>query len=160
MMPYEAHRCPTVCSGADQRKHESSGLCEGNLPVTSEFPSQRASNAEMFSFDDIIMSPWANKNFNFLNKKIYKRLSSQLRDSLNSTGYFKLWHYFKVYPRNIAIIFLNKGLIFDVSPDFFIMKSYDRRVTDVTDESVCNYLYYLGGHRVSRSSLVESETEK
>ena len=31
------------------------GLCEGNLPVTGEFPTQRASNAEMFPFDDIIM---------------------------------------------------------------------------------------------------------
>ena len=28
----------------------------GNSPVTGEFPAQRASNAEMFSFDDIIMS--------------------------------------------------------------------------------------------------------
>ena len=31
------------------------GLCEGNSPVTSEFPTQRASNAEMFPFDDVIM---------------------------------------------------------------------------------------------------------
>ena len=46
----------TVCSGADQRKHQSSfstimkfrgtALCEGNSPVTGEFPAQRASNAE------------------------------------------------------------------------------------------------------------------
>ena len=32
------------------------GLCEGNSPVTDEFPAQTASNAEMFSFDDVIMS--------------------------------------------------------------------------------------------------------
>ena len=32
------------CWGADQRKHQSSG--EGNLLVTSGFPSQRASNAK------------------------------------------------------------------------------------------------------------------
>ena len=41
-----------VCSGADQRKHQSSailGLCEGNPPVTDGFPSQRASNAENVS---------------------------------------------------------------------------------------------------------------
>ena len=41
--------CSTVCSGADQRKHRSSAsltLCEGNSPVTGEFPSQRASDAE------------------------------------------------------------------------------------------------------------------
>ena len=31
------------------------GLCEGNSPVTGEFPTQRASNAEMFPFDDAIM---------------------------------------------------------------------------------------------------------
>ena len=42
--------CSTVCSGADQ--HQSAGvtgLCEGNSPVTGEFPSQRASNAEKLS---------------------------------------------------------------------------------------------------------------
>ena len=33
-----------VCSDADQRKHHR--LCEGNSPVTAEFPAQRASNAE------------------------------------------------------------------------------------------------------------------
>ena len=31
------------------------GLCQGNSPVTGEIPAQRASNAEMFSFDDVIM---------------------------------------------------------------------------------------------------------
>ena len=40
----------TVCSGADQRKPQSSvllaGICEGNSPLTGEFPAQRASNAE------------------------------------------------------------------------------------------------------------------
>ena len=43
--------CSTVCSGADKRKHQSSltDLCEGNLPVTGEFPSQWASNAENVS---------------------------------------------------------------------------------------------------------------
>ena len=38
--------CWTVCSGGDQRKHQSSGLlalCSGNSPV-------------MFSFDDVIMN--------------------------------------------------------------------------------------------------------
>ena len=39
----------TVCLGADQRKYQSPAalvLCEGNSPVTGEFPSQRASDAE------------------------------------------------------------------------------------------------------------------
>ena len=31
------------------------GLSEGISPVTSEFPAQRASNAENVSFDDVIM---------------------------------------------------------------------------------------------------------
>ena len=43
----------SVYSGADLRKHRSSAyvtaLCEGNLPVTGEFPAQRASNAENVS---------------------------------------------------------------------------------------------------------------
>ena len=32
------------------------GLCEGNSPVNGEFPSQVASSAEMFRFDDVIMT--------------------------------------------------------------------------------------------------------
>ena len=32
-----------------------SGLCGGNASVTGEFPAQRASNAEMVPFDDVIM---------------------------------------------------------------------------------------------------------
>ena len=31
------------------------GFCVGNSPVTGEFPTQMASNAEMFPFDDVIM---------------------------------------------------------------------------------------------------------
>ena len=37
-------------------KFRDNGLCEGNSPVTGEFPLQRASNAEMYPFDDVIMS--------------------------------------------------------------------------------------------------------
>ena len=40
----------TVYSGADQRKHQSSGSL-----VFWEFPAQMASDAEMFPFDDVIM---------------------------------------------------------------------------------------------------------
>ena len=39
-----------VCSGADQRKHQSSALLAiVNSPVTSEFPVQMASNVENVS---------------------------------------------------------------------------------------------------------------
>ena len=31
------------------------GLCEGNSPVTGEFPAQRPVTRKMFSFDDVIM---------------------------------------------------------------------------------------------------------
>ena len=33
------------------------GLCERNSPVTGEFHAQRASDAEMLPFDDVIMIP-------------------------------------------------------------------------------------------------------
>ena len=39
----------TVYSGVDQRKIHATGLCEGNSPVTGEFPVQMASNAENVS---------------------------------------------------------------------------------------------------------------
>ena len=41
-----------VCWGPDHRKHQKlrvTGLCEGNSPVTGEFPAQRASDAENVS---------------------------------------------------------------------------------------------------------------
>ena len=41
--------CSTFCSGADQRKALRHGLCEGNSPVTGDFPVQRSSNAENVS---------------------------------------------------------------------------------------------------------------
>ena len=36
-------------------KRSVTGLCEGNSPLTGEFPAQRASNAENVSIDDVIM---------------------------------------------------------------------------------------------------------
>ena len=50
--------CSSVCSGAAQRKHQSSSslaFVGGYPPVTGGFPSQRASNVEMFPFDDVII---------------------------------------------------------------------------------------------------------
>ena len=37
------------------------GLCAGNSPGTGEFPAQMASNAEMFPFDDVIMTKGTQK---------------------------------------------------------------------------------------------------
>ena len=36
-------------------KFRITDLCEGNSPLTCEFPAQKASNGEMFPFDDVIM---------------------------------------------------------------------------------------------------------
>ena len=48
-----------ICSGVDQRKHQSSkslAFVSGILPVTGEFPAQRASNTENVSINfDVIM---------------------------------------------------------------------------------------------------------
>ena len=41
-----------------QQRHEKPvalNLCEGNSPMTDDFPAQRASNPEMFPFADVIM---------------------------------------------------------------------------------------------------------
>ena len=54
--------CSTVYSDGDQRKHlklRVTGLCAGNSPATGEFSAQMASKAEIFPFDDVIMS-WTN----------------------------------------------------------------------------------------------------
>ena len=45
----------TICSGADQRKYQSSALPAFELS-TAKLPAQRASRAENVSFDDVIMA--------------------------------------------------------------------------------------------------------
>ena len=48
----------TVYSRSRSKKtsgHRVTGFCEGNSPVTGEFPAQMASNANIFPFDDVIM---------------------------------------------------------------------------------------------------------
>ena len=46
---------PFVQAQIKKWKLRVTGLCEGNSPVPDEFPAQRASNAENFPFDDVIM---------------------------------------------------------------------------------------------------------
>ena len=43
------------CRSKKTSKLRVTGLCAGNSPLTGEFPAQRASNGEMFPFDDVIM---------------------------------------------------------------------------------------------------------
>ena len=56
-----------IYSGADKKniKLRVTGLCEGNSPVTGDFPAQKASNAENVSFDDVIMW-WMKRDLNYL----------------------------------------------------------------------------------------------
>ena len=43
------------CISTKISKLRLTGLCVGNSPVNGEFPAQRAINADMFPFDDIII---------------------------------------------------------------------------------------------------------
>ena len=45
------------CRPKKTSKLRVTSLCAGNSPVTALFPTQRASNAKMFPFDDVIMMP-------------------------------------------------------------------------------------------------------
>ena len=47
------HMCR--CRSKKTSKLRVTGFCQGNSPVTGEFPSQRASYVEIFPFDDVIM---------------------------------------------------------------------------------------------------------
>ena len=44
-----------MCRSKKTSKLLVTGLCAENSPGTGEFPAQKASNAEMFPFDDVIM---------------------------------------------------------------------------------------------------------
>ena len=54
------------------------GLCAGNSPGTGEFPTQRASDAEMFPFDDVIMKQ----------QKHYKWNMTRIQGAINKSP----WH--------------------------------------------------------------------
>ena len=47
--------CSAVCSGADQRKHQSSATLAFVRGIHRWFPSQRPVTQKMFPFDDVIM---------------------------------------------------------------------------------------------------------
>ena len=48
--------CWFRCKVKKTSKLRVTGLCAGNSPVTGEFPTQKARNAEKFPFDDVIIS--------------------------------------------------------------------------------------------------------
>ena len=56
---HQPHDCLLTCLFRQRPKKTSklrvTGLCGGNSPGTSEFPAQKASNAENVSIDDVIM---------------------------------------------------------------------------------------------------------
>ena len=56
---HQSHKCLLNylfrCKSKKTSKLRITGLCAGNSPVTSEFPTQRFSNVENVSIDDIIM---------------------------------------------------------------------------------------------------------
>ena len=62
-MPLVSHYSDVIMSAMTFRRTSKgtsklggTGLCEGNPPVTGGFPSQRASNAEMRPFADVVVS--------------------------------------------------------------------------------------------------------
>ena len=89
-----------VCPGADKKKSKLhvTGLCEGNSPVSSEFPAQRASNAKNVSiwwYDDtndnllsieplwIIFSKEFNQNMNtFSQERTFKNVRKVVQVSM------------------------------------------------------------------------------
>ena len=50
--------CSTVCSGLHEKEKSKlrvAGICEGNSPVTGEFPAQSPVTRRMLPLDDVIM---------------------------------------------------------------------------------------------------------
>ena len=61
------------------------GLCAGNSPETGEFPAQRASNAEMFPFDDVIMfSRFVASSYKSMSCYFFRWTGSESQRSLSS----------------------------------------------------------------------------
>ena len=75
-------------------KPRVTGFCEGNSPVNGEFPTQRASNAEMFPFDDVIMylfftniNTWFSCGVTWKNGKFESGLNNLTGISLDMTSW-------------------------------------------------------------------------
>ena len=89
----------TVYSDTDQKKTSKlrvTGLCEGNSPVTGEFPSQMASNAKKLPIDDVIMILIKVQHFSLMRSHLKRSSAKWLPfcpggDELNSR--FLPWHW-------------------------------------------------------------------
>ena len=80
----------TVCSGQDQRRHQSSlslAFCAGNSPVTGEFPAQKASDAENVSIS------WRH-HILYVSVVRYCAMKNKIRYNINSIGF--MWFFFNV----------------------------------------------------------------
>ena len=69
------------------------GLCEGNPPVTGEFPSQGASNMDFFPFDDVIIIIVFQIKLSGGHSKqdfsLFNRLS--IDNTIDTDGYGSMW---------------------------------------------------------------------
>ena len=77
-------------------KLRATGLCKGNSTVTDDFPAQRASNMEMFPFDDIIMQAFRPPGVNAEARKFRGNRSMPwllITWLLASPGHQQPWHW-------------------------------------------------------------------
>ena len=121
--------CLFMCRSKKTSKLLVTGLCAENSPGTGEFPAQKASNAEMFPFDDVIMylSTLGLKLVRVSKRDIYYDSFYTHRNgnlfiltislSLNVPGLWKLWNVILTKLLSLAevVIFTTSGAVSDES---------------------------------------------
>ena len=103
------------------------GLCEGNSPMTSELPVQRASYAEMFPFDVVVM-------------KMPERILWQGLNFLNIVHNGSVIHWQKITEIVIKILFYKLRLSTVVKNIGLNMLFYTRHGFFIT---IFNWLFFL-----------------
>ena len=97
----------TVCSGTDQRKHQSSAsldFCEGNSSVTDRFPSQKAIvTRKRFPFDDVLTLIPARIS-NYIHFKMWDEITYQFRNF--NCASVEVWKWISIF-----ITYLNGRMI-------------------------------------------------
>ena len=84
----------TVCSGVGQKKSSKlsvTGLCEGNSPVTGEFPAQRDSNAENASIRWRYHELWLSLYSDVINNDQTSSLFCTCQESCAVVTWANLW---------------------------------------------------------------------